>query len=133
MGEDARMKAVLTVTSRSPTTRPVESYGRKRIAEFDAAEAELGKVLRGWKSARRGVTRFEVLGLDGDRQLIRLLAKRLAENDPAARHLRTALKRALSGAPAKKGGILAALRRSPLVGVTLDVTRETARRRQGDL
>ncbi|MBX9943085.1 MAG: hypothetical protein K2Y40_03300 [Reyranella sp.] len=89
--------------------------------------------MRGWKSVRRGVTRFEVLGRDGDRQLIRLLAKRLAENDPAARHLRMALKRALSGAPAKKGGILAALRRSPLVGVTLDVARETARRRQGDL
>jgi len=31
---------------------------------------------------QRGMARFEVLGLDGDRDLIRSLAKRLASDDP---------------------------------------------------
>ena len=33
---------------------------------------------------KRGIARFEVLGLESDRHLIRSLAKRLAQNDPDA-------------------------------------------------
>jgi hypothetical protein len=36
----------------------------------------------------RGMARFEVLGLDADRELIRALARRLAENDAEAARLR---------------------------------------------
>jgi hypothetical protein len=69
------------------------------------------------------LTRFEVLGLTGDRDLIRSLAHCLAENGPEASRLRTAISRATAGEPSTRGGILAALRRSPLVGAHLDLTR----------
>ena len=65
---------------------------------------------------QQGMARFEVLGLDGDRDLIRSLARRLAEEGPDASRLRAAVSQTISGAPPSKGGILAALRRSPLVG-----------------
>lgn len=73
--------------------------------------------------SERGLTRFEVLGLGGDRDLIRSLARRLAEEGPEASRLRAAVNQSITGAPPKKGGILAALRRSPLVGADLDLSR----------
>jgi outer membrane protein TolC len=81
----------------------------------------------------RGVARFEVLGLDADRGLIRSLAKRLAENGSDAKRIRAAVRRTISGYPPKKGGILAALRRSPLVGADLDVSRALVHGRKVDL
>jgi hypothetical protein len=74
--------------------------------------------------SQKGMARFEVLGLDSDRDLIRLLAKRLAQNDAEAARLRTEIRHCLAGEAPQKGGILAALRQSPLVGTELDVTRE---------
>jgi hypothetical protein len=47
----------------------------------------------------------------------------LAEDGPEASHLRATMHRSIAGEVPKKGGILAALRRSPLVGADLDVTR----------
>jgi hypothetical protein len=38
---------------RPAVTLPIEIYGDARIAEFDAAEAELGEVLRRKRPARR--------------------------------------------------------------------------------
>jgi hypothetical protein len=78
---------------------------------------------------KRGVARFEVLGLDSDRELIRSLARRLAQTDPEGVRIRSEIRRTVAEKPAKKGGILAALRRSPLVGVDLNLTRsrETGR------
>ena len=66
--------------------------------------------------AQRGMARFEVLGRQSDRELIRLLAKRLAENDATAQRLRATVSQGITGEPPRKGGILDALRRSPLVG-----------------
>ena len=66
--------------------------------------------------AERGMARFEVLGRDADRQLIRSLARRLAEDGPQADQLRTAVTRGIADAQPRKGGILEALRRSPIVG-----------------
>lgn len=63
----------------------------------------------------RGMARFEVLGRDSDRELIRSFAKRLAEDGPEAERLRAAVSQGIAGQP-RKGGILEALRRSPLVG-----------------
>ncbi len=83
--------------------------------------------------SRRGMARFEVLGLDADRALIRSLARRLAENDSDATRIRATVKRTISGEPPKKGGILDALRRSPLVGADLDVARPVAHGRKVDL
>ena len=71
---------------------------------------------------QRGMARFEVLGLDEDRELIRSLARRLADNSPEAAEIRASM-RQVSTQPLKKGGILAALRRSPLVGADLNLTR----------
>lgn len=73
--------------------------------------------------SERGLARFEVLGRDADRDLIRSLARRLAEDDPEATRLRTVVSTSMAGEPPKKGGILAALRRSPLVGADLDLPR----------
>ena len=83
------------------------------------------KALRNYRTRliKRGMARFEVLGLDADRNLIRSLAKRLAEGDPDAAQIRAAISQTIADDPPKKGGILAALRRSPLVGVDLDLTR----------
>ena len=73
---------------------------------------------------KRGIARFEVLGLESDRHLIRLLAKRLAQNDPDANRIRTEVIRTVSPTlKEEKGGILAALRRSPLVGAELTIER----------
>ncbi|MGQ3028142.1 MAG: hypothetical protein ACT7A5_32820 [Ferrovibrionaceae bacterium] len=71
----------------------------------------------------RGLTRFEVMGREADRHLIRMLARRLAEDGPDASRLRAVVAESLIGEPPGKGGILAALRRSPLVGADLDLTR----------
>jgi hypothetical protein len=71
----------------------------------------------------RGLARFEVLGLGSDRELIRALARRLAAGGPEAAQLRDAVNRIASGEPPRKGGILAALRRSPPVGADLDLSR----------
>ena len=73
--------------------------------------------------SKRGLARFEVLGLDADRELIRSLARRLAEEGPEAKRLRAAVSQTIAGEPPKKGGIVAALRRSPLVGADLNLTR----------
>jgi hypothetical protein len=81
----------------------------------------------------RGMARFEVLGLDADRELIRSVARRLAENDAEAKRLRGEFSRSLAGEQTRRGGILAALRRSPLVGADLDLTREVTTGRAVDL
>lgn len=64
-----------------------------------------------------------MLGRDADRDLIRSIARRLAEDSPEASRLRAVVKQSVAGEPPRKGGILAALRRSPLVGADLDLSR----------
>ena len=71
----------------------------------------------------RGLSRFEVLGRDADRELIRTFARRLAAEGPEAAELRAVIAQTIAMEPAKKGGILAALRRSPMVGSDLDLFR----------
>ncbi len=93
------------------------------------------RAIRNYRSrlAERGLARFEVLGLDADRDLIRSLARRLAEDGPEASRLRAAVSQSIAGEPPKKGGILAALRRSPLVGASLDLTRPREDGRETEL
>jgi hypothetical protein len=81
----------------------------------------------------RGMARFEVLGLDTDRDLIRSLARRLAEDGPEAARVRETVSRTIAGEPPRKGGILRALRRSPLVGADLDLARSGDAGRKVDL
>ena len=82
---------------------------------------------------QRGLARFEVLGLAGDRKLIRSLAKRLAENGPDSKRLRATVSQTLSKEAPKRGGIFAALRRSPLVGAGIKFKRESTPGRKVDL
>jgi len=82
---------------------------------------------------KRGMARFEVLGLDADRDLIRSLARRLAEDGPDASRLRSAVSQTIGGEPPRKGGILEALRRSPLVGADIAVARRFESGRKVDL
>lgn len=82
---------------------------------------------------QRGFKRFEVLALESDRELIRSLARQLAEEGPKAEQARQAVKALVSGEPPKAGGILSALRRSPLVGADLDLSRPREEGRRVDL
>ncbi len=81
----------------------------------------------------RGMARFEVLGRASDRDLIRALARSLAADGPDATRIRAAVQQTIAGEPSRKGGILAALRRSPLVGADLDLTRPFLEGRDIDL
>lgn len=74
--------------------------------------------------ARKGVARFEIMALETDRVLLRSLAKRLAENDPAAQELRATIRNAASAVDEHRGSILNTLRHSPLVGVDLSLQRD---------
>lgn len=97
----------------SPQKRALESH-RQRMRE-------------------RGLGRFEVRGLDSDKELIRALAKRLAAKGSEAAALRTEMAKRITGQADKKGGVLAALRRSPLVGADLDLRRDASHGRDVDL
>ncbi|MDE0045131.1 MAG: hypothetical protein OXU19_04620 [bacterium] len=81
----------------------------------------------------RGVRRFEVMAPESDRELLRTLARRLAEGGPEAERTRTAVRELVVGGPSRPGGILAALRRSPLVGADLDLSRLRIEGRRVDL
>jgi hypothetical protein len=100
--------------------------------EYSMSNTAQKRALRNYRNrlVKRGMARFEVLGLDADRDLIRSLAKRLAEDDSDAVRIRAAVSRTIAGEPPRKGGIVAALRRSPLVGTNLNLARphETGRK-----
>jgi hypothetical protein len=82
---------------------------------------------------QQGMARFEVLGLDADRELIRSLARRLAGDALDSARIRATVRSTISGEQPKKGGILNALRRSPLVGADLDLSRPRTPGRGVDL
>jgi hypothetical protein len=81
----------------------------------------------------RGIIRFELQASESDRDLIRALARKLVEEGPDAGQIRRTVQQVVSGEASKPGGILAALRRSPLVGAELDLTRPREAGREVDL
>ena len=89
------------------------------------SETSRSRAVKNYRSrlAERGMARFEVFGRDADRELIRSLAKRLTEDDPQANRLRAIVQQGVAGEPPRKGGIVEALRRSPLVGADAIPTR----------
>ncbi len=93
------------------------------------------RALRNYRSrlSERGIARFEVFGLDADCALIRALAKRPAEDGPDARRIRASVGRTIAGDRPSQGGILAALRRSPLAGADLEFKRAKGASRKVDL
>ncbi|RWN62636.1 hypothetical protein [Mesorhizobium sp.] len=58
---------------------------------------------------------------------------RLSEDTPEASVLRATVSKSIAGEPPNLGGILAALRRSPLVGADLDLSRPREEGRKIDL
>lgn len=83
--------------------------------------------------AEKGLVRFEVTGRDSDRELVRSVARRLAEGGPDADRLRAAVKQNIGGEPPGKGGIVKALLASPLVDSELDLTRPREEGRTVDI
>ena len=83
--------------------------------------------------SKRGLARFEVMGLRQDRELVRAFARRLAENDPGAAGIRASVRVQIAQETRKKGGILKMLRDSPLMGVELNLTRRRVPPRRVDL
>jgi hypothetical protein len=81
--------------------------------------------------SKRGMARFEVLALKRDRDLVRAVARRLAENTPQAEEMRASLQQSASLEPRRKGGVLAALRLWPIAD--LDLTRPFEEGRKIDL
>ena len=81
----------------------------------------------------RGLMRFEVMGRQVDRELLRQLAIKLAANDAAAAELRANIMTILPDRSRRTGGILEALRQSPLVGADLTFEREKTAGRTVDL
>lgn len=86
---------------------------------------------RAW--TKRGIARFEIQTLDADRELIRALARKLTAEGPEAGLLRRTIQQAIAEEPPKTGGVLAALRRSPLVSADLDLSRPSEKERKLDL
>jgi len=82
---------------------------------------------------QRGMARFEVLGLAADRELIRAVARRLAEDAPEAAQMRASLQQSTAPEPRAKGGILAMLRSAPPGFAELDLTRPCVEPREVDL
>jgi hypothetical protein len=103
-------------------------------ARWDMSNTAQKRAVKNFRSRlkKKGLARFEVLGLDTDRSLIRSLAKRLAQDDPEATQIRLEVTRTVSDMP-RKGGILAALRRSPLVGADIRIERPFDSGRKVDL
>jgi len=106
-------------------------YGKEIALSTTPQKRALKKYRK--RLSQRGMARFEVLGIDGDRDLIRSLARRLAGGDPDSARIRATVRSTISGEPSKKGGILDALRRSPLVGADLDLKRPATLDRKVDL
>lgn len=75
------------------------------------------------RQAERGIKRLEATAFEPDRELLRAVARRLSEDGPDANKTRAAVKALVADEPAKLGGILAALRRSPQVGLDIGLSR----------
>ena len=73
--------------------------------------------------SERGMSRYEIRGLDRDKTLLRQLAARLAAGDAEAERIRRELTREVTGDTPPTGGILAALRRGPLFDDDMDFSR----------
>ena len=71
----------------------------------------------------RGMSRYEIRGLDRDKVLLRQLAARLAAGDAEAERIRGELTREVTGGIPPTGGILVALRRGPLFDDDMDFSR----------
>ncbi|HML11914.1 MAG TPA: hypothetical protein VK456_01325 [Xanthobacteraceae bacterium] len=80
-----------------------------------------------------GISRYQVCGLNRDKELIRQVARQLAADDAAAKRLRKELTQKTVATTPSGASIVAALRRSPLVGVDWEIERPIEHGREIDL
>jgi len=78
--------------------------------------------------SKRGMVRFEVLGLKKDRELVRALASKLAEKTAEADEMRASMHQSISAKKNRKGGLLEVLRTWPLAELDLKRPFETGRK-----
>lgn len=83
--------------------------------------------------AQHCIKRSEVMAPETDRNLIRTLERQLAADGPKAEHVRATAKALIADAPPMPDGILAAPRRSPLVGADIDLSRPRIEGRRIDI
>ena len=83
--------------------------------------------------SERGMSRYEIRGLDRDKALMRQLATRLAAGGAEAERIRSKLLTEIAGNKPEVGGVAAWLLRSPLVGADLDLSRSMVEPREIDL
>jgi len=83
--------------------------------------------------AEKGLARFEVTGRGSDRELVRTLARRLAEGGPESDRLRSVVNQTIGNEAPSRGGILRALMASPLIGSELDLSRPREEGRKVDI
>lgn len=85
--------------------------------------------------AKQGLVRFEVIGRERDRALLRAVARKLAGGGREAESLRALLTAGGHTAPDNRprGGILRWLLSSPLVGADIEFKREVVPPRKVDL
>jgi len=85
---------------------------------FREKSAQYRAVMKNRRTMRaRGLARYEVRGAEKDRDLIRALAKTLANDDDTAKKVRSAIEQALTAQGMTGRDIVEWLRASPLVGV----------------
>ena len=120
MGEAG--KRVRTIALPSPA---ISGYITGHNGELPVTAKSQKRAVENYRNRlrRKGLVRFEVLGRNADRDLVRSIARRLAEDDADAGRIRTLVKDSIAANPAEDGGILRALRRSPLVGANLALSR----------
>ena len=103
------------------------------VKGFREKSAQYRAVVKNRKQMRaRGLSRFEVRGLETDKALIRSIAKALADDNSTAKTLRAKLAQEVV-ATKKPVNIVAWLRSSPLVGIDWYIEREFDPGRKIDL
>jgi hypothetical protein len=110
-------------------------YNRSQLGGWERMQASQKRATANHRRRlrERGISRYEVRGLEQDKALIRGLANRLAANDAEAVRLRREVSRQVSAEVPQRGGIWEALRRSPAVGADLDLARPIVGERDVDL
>lgn len=84
-----------------------------RLSKVTMKRSQKRAILNYWRHfGERGVARFEVLGRDANRDLIRSIARRFAEDTPEASELRATMSKSIAVEPPKKATLATYLRRA---------------------
>jgi hypothetical protein len=98
-----------------------------------AKSSQRRRVANHRRRREQNMSRYEVRGLKRDKELVRHVARQLAAGDAAAKRLRKELTEKTREPEASGGSLVAALRRSPLVGIDWEIERPIEYGREIDL